>query len=118
MTVSTLLSSPAATPAPSDADLLMTTASLLAACPGRTLGPRLSQLLHLVCSVYAGDDAADRTARLEWELADYLHAWRVLRWSEDNPAALDVWAAAAPLPFVRISLLACARHQRSFGGGC
>jgi hypothetical protein len=99
----------------SDADLLETVASLLAAMPGRTCGPRLSAVLENVCSAYCPDGAADRAVRLERELAEYLHEWRVLRASEASPAGLDVWAARAPLTFLRVAVVACARCQRSGG---
>lgn len=98
-----------------DADLLETVASLLAAMPGRTCGPRLSALLENVCSAYCPDGAADRAVQLELELAEYLNVWRVLRSGEVSPAGLDVWAARAPLAFVRVALVACARCQRSGG---
>lgn len=97
----------------SDADLLAVTASLLDAMPGRTCGPKLSTLFEYVCSTCCPDGAADRAVRLELELAEYLNAWRVLPFAEASPAGLDVWAARAPLAFVRVALVACARCQRS-----
>jgi hypothetical protein len=102
----------------SDADLLETAAALLAAMPGRTCGPRLSAVLENVCSACCpdpADRAAERAVRLERELAEYLHEWRVLRAAEASPAGLDAWAARTPLTFVRVALVACARCQRSGG---
>lgn len=99
----------------SDADLLETVASLLAAMPGRTCGPRLSALLENVCSAYCPDGAADRAVRLETELVEYLHRWRVLRTGEASPAGLDGWAARTPIAFLRVAVVACARCQRSGG---
>lgn len=97
---------------PSDAGLLCSVASLLAAVPGPFVGPRLSKLVEYVCTTYCpGDDACARALRLEVELAEYLHDWRVLRTAQVSPAGLDDWAAGAPIVFLRAAVAGCARHQ-------
>ncbi|MGC9670975.1 hypothetical protein ACNTMW_31060 [Planosporangium sp. 12N6] len=102
---------------PSDAELCEATASLLAAMPGTTLGPRLSRLLAMVCSVYCFPRGADgRAERLTESLITYLHARHaLLRSAQLTPAGLDEWAAGVPLTVLRAALRACARHLRSGG---
>lgn len=99
---------------PSDARLLRSVASLLAAVPGPFVGPRLSTLVEYVCATYCPSDACARAQRLELELAEYLHDWRVLRETQVSPAGLDDWAAGAPIVFLRAAVAGCARCQ---GGG-
>ncbi len=96
---------------PSDAGLLCSVASLLAAVPGPFVGPRLSTLVEYVCTTYCPGDACARAVRLEVELAEYLHDWRVLRSAQVSPAGLDDWAAGAPIVFLRAAVAGCARHQ-------
>jgi hypothetical protein len=96
---------------PSDAGLLCSVASLLAAVPGPVAGPRLSTLVEYVCTTYCPGDACTRAQRLELELADYLHEWRVLRESQVSPAGLDDWAAGVPIVFLRAAVAGCARCQ-------
>ena len=95
--------------APSDAELLFTVASLLAALPGPFVGPRLSTLVEYVCVTCCPAGAAERAQRLEWDLAEYLHQWQVLRAEQVSPAGLDAWAAGAPIVFLRAALAGCAR---------
>lgn len=96
--------------APPDEQLLRQLGTVLAATPGPVLGPRLSALVEDVCraSCPAGAAAA-RAERLETELAEYLHEWRVLRFRQVTPAELDTWAGTAPLVFVRAAVAGCAR---------
>ena len=106
--------SPAPADVPSDAGLLCSVASLLAAVPGPFVGPRLSTLVEYVCATFCPGDACARAQRLELELAEYLHDWRVLRAAQVSPAGLDDWAAGAPIVFLRAAVAGCARGQ---GGG-
>jgi hypothetical protein len=99
---------------PSDAGLLCSVASLLAGVPGLFVGPRLSTLVEYVCTTYCPSDACARAQRLELELAEYLHDWRVLRAGQVSPAGLDDWAAGTPIVFLRAAVAGCARGQ---GGG-
>jgi hypothetical protein len=94
---------------PSDAELLSTVASLLAALPGPFVGPRLSTLVEYVCVTCCPAGAAERAQRLELALAEYLHRWRVLRAGQVSPDGLDAWAAGAPITFLRAALAGCAR---------
>jgi hypothetical protein len=106
----TLAREAAAVPSePSDAGLLAAVAAVLAAVPGPFVGPRLSTLIEHVCAIHCPDDAAARAQRLELELAEYLHDWRVLRAVQVSPAGLDDWAAAAPIVFLRAAVTGCAR---------
>ena len=94
---------------PSDAELLSTVGSLLAAMPGRFVGPRLSALVEYVCATCCPAGSVERAQRLELLLAEYLHDWRVLRAGQVSPAGLDAWAAGTPIVFLRAALAGCAR---------
>ena len=104
------------TAAPSDAELLTTLGSLLAAVPGPFVGPRLSALVSYVCATCCpGEPAGPRAQRLELELAEYLNAHHVLRTEQLSVAGLDDWAAGAPIVFLRAAIMACARCQTEPG---
>lgn len=100
---------------PSDAELLSTLGSLLAALPGPVMRPRLTALVEYVCVTCCPVNAVERAQRLELGLADFLHERAVLpRTGQVSPDGLDTWAAGTPITFVRAALAACARCA---GGG-
>lgn len=103
-------------PEPSNAELLDTMASLLAAVPGPTIDRPLSRLLQFVCSVYCAHEAEARAEQLAGVLAEYLNTWHVLRTTQLDPTSLDQWAAVTPIVFVRTAMAGCARHHRIGGG--
>lgn len=115
MTISTLPAVRVPAVDPSDAELLGTLASLLAAMPGPRIGAPLSQVIEYVCATCCPMGAADRALRLESELAEYLNDWHVIRSGQVSPAGLDAWAAGAPIAFLRAALAGCARCRRAGG---
>jgi hypothetical protein len=101
---------------PSDAELLATLGSLLAAVPGPFCGPQLSRLVSYVCATCAPAEPAEwRALRLERELADFLNDRHVLNTAQATPNGLDEWAAGAPIVFLRAAVIACARCQTAGG---
>lgn len=114
MAAPTMVGLPDVLPAdPTDAQLLDMVASLLAAMPGPQVGAPLSQVIEYLCAAVCPTGAPERAHRLEFELAEYLADWRVLRHSQTSPAELDRFATDAPLTFLHAALLGCARCQQA-----
>jgi hypothetical protein len=99
----------------SDAVLVETVASLLAAMPGEFVRPRLSCLVEMVRSAHGV--SGDRGELLMVGLAAYLQERHALPSALATVAGVDEWASHARIDVVRCALLAYARRLRSAGGG-